>query len=92
MEGQRWWDLRRLTKVKGGSQQDHLVFQPEGCVGYGLDPMANPWMIDISGNPIETDVPVLNGTTQDEHLLLWPIDASVIASDPELQDQQNPGY
>lgn len=92
MEGQRWWDLRRLTKVKGGSQQDHLVFQPEGCVGYGLDPVANPWMIDISGNPIETDVPVLNGTTQDEHLLLWPIDASVIASDPELQDQQNPGY
>lgn len=25
-EGQRWWDLRRMTTVKGGSETDHLVF------------------------------------------------------------------
>lgn len=90
MEGQRWWDLRRLTTVKGGSQKDHFVFQPQGCVGYGLNPVLNPWMVDIYGNAIETNVPVLNGTTQDEHLLLWPIDASTKSSDPKIE--QNPGY
>lgn len=92
LEGQRWWDLRRLTTVKNGTQKDHFVFQPQGCVGYGLDTTTNPWMVDVYGNLVETDVPVLNGTTQDEHLLLWPIDAGVIASDPELADEQNPGY
>ncbi|MDO4181270.1 MAG: RagB/SusD family nutrient uptake outer membrane protein [Bacteroidales bacterium] len=92
MEGQRWWDLRRLTVVKDGTQRDHFVFQPQGCIGYGLDPVANPWMIDINGNPIETDVSVLNGTTQDEHLLLWPLDEDLLGSDSALKDQQNPGY
>lgn len=90
MEGQRWWDLRRLTTVKGGSQKDHFVFQPQGCIGYGLDPVQNPWMIDVNGDPIETTTPVLNGTTQDEHLLLWPIDATLMGSDSEIE--QNPGY
>lgn len=90
MEGQRWWDLRRLTTVKNGTQKDHFVFQPQGCVGYGLDPQANPWMVDGDGYPVETDVPVLDGTSQDEHLLLWPINAGVINSDPEIK--QNPGY
>lgn len=91
-EGQRWWDLRRLTSVKDGTQKDHLVFCPEGCVGYGLDVANNPWMVENDGSLSETDVPVLNGTTQDEHLLLWPIDSGVINSDVELKEQQNPGY
>lgn len=86
-EGQRWWDLRRLTSVKGGTQQDHLVFQQQGCVGYGLK--GNDWMVDINGDPIETDVPVLSDN-QDEHLLLWPIDETLMNSDPEIE--QNPGY
>lgn len=90
MEGQRWWDLRRLTTVKGGSQTDHFVFQPQGCIGYGLNPHINPWMVDVNGELIETTVPVLNGTTQDEHLLLWPIDATLRSSDPQIE--QNPGY
>ena len=91
-EGQRWWNLRRLTTVKGGSQKDHFVFQPEGCLGFGLDTAKNPWMVDINGNLIETNVPVLNGTTQDEHLLLWPLDKGLLGSDAELADQPNPGY
>ncbi len=91
-EGQRWWNLRRLTTVKGGTQMDHFVFQPEGCLGFGLDTANNPWMTDINGNLIETNVPVLNGTTQDEHLLLWPLDKGLLGSDAELADQQNPGY
>ena len=90
MEGQRWWDLRRLTTVKGGTQKDHFVFQPQGCVGYGLNTTENPWMVDINGELVETNTPVLDGTTQDEHLLLWPIDATVMGSDPEIE--QNPGY
>ena len=28
-EGQRWWDVCRMTKVKGGAVTDHLVFQSE---------------------------------------------------------------
>lgn len=28
-EGQRWWDLRRMTLTKGGK---HLVFTPEGSI------------------------------------------------------------
>ncbi len=91
-EGQRWWNLRRLTAVKGGTQKDHFVFQPEGCLGYGLDTANNPWMVDINGNIVETNVPVLNGTSQDEHLLLWPLDKTLLGSDTELADQQNPGY
>ena len=91
-EGQRWWNLRRLTTVKGGTQKDHFVFQSEGCLGFGLDTANNPWMTDINGNLIETNVPVLDGTTQDEHLLLWPLDKGLLGSDTELADQQNPGY
>lgn len=29
-EGQRWWDLRRMTLTKGGK---HLVFCKEGSIG-----------------------------------------------------------
>lgn len=89
MEGQRWWDLRRLTTKKGGSQSDHFVFQPQGCVGYGLDTDSNPWMLDGDGYPVETETPVLDAASQ-QHLLLWPIDATVMGSDPEIV--QNEGY
>lgn len=92
LEGQRWWNLRRLTTVKGGTQLDHFVFQPQGCLGYGLDTANNPWMVDISGKLVETNVPVLKATTDNEYLLLWPLDKTVLSSDPELASQQNPGY
>ncbi len=88
MEGQRWWDLRRLTAVKGGSQTDHFVFQPESCIGFGLDPIANPWMVEGNGVPIETATPLLS--TSEEYKLLWPINAALLASDPLIK--QNPGY
>ncbi len=50
MEGHRWWDLRRLTLVKDGAQTDHLVFQPQGCIGYGLNPVDNAWMVENDGS------------------------------------------
>ena len=89
MEGQRWWDLRRLTLVKDGQQTDHLVFQPEGNVGYGLDVTANPWMTDESnGQPVVTNTPLLQKSQ--EHLLLWPLNKDLLDADKAIK--QNPGY
>lgn len=88
MEGQRWWDLRRLTAVKDGAQLDHLVFQPESCAGWGLNPVANPWLVDGDGNVLLTATPVLSAN--EEYKLLWPIDQALLNSDPEIE--QNPGY
>lgn len=88
MEGQRWWDLRRMTAVKGGTQLDHFVFQPESCIGFGLDPVANEWMVEGNGVPIATATPLL--TPSEEYKLLWPVDQNLINSDPLIK--QNPGY
>lgn len=87
-EGQRWWDLRRLTVTKGGSQTDHFMFQPQGCVGYGLNTTANPWMYEVGGSLVQTITPVLS--TDEVHKLLWPIDNGLLGSDPLIE--QNPGY
>lgn len=89
MEGQRWWDLRRMTTVRDGSETDHMVFQPEGCIGHGLDPAANPWLVaEGDGSLIETQVPVLS--TTEAYKLLWPINQDLLNSDPLIE--QNPGY
>lgn len=95
-EGDRWWSLRRMTTVKGGTDRDHMVFQPQGCIGYGLDaklaahptwgeirPTDNPFV------PIETKQSVLDYDTQ-KHIVLWPLDATLLGSDPALL--QTPGY
>ena len=31
-EGQRWWDLRRMTEVKGGHYTEHFVFKPNRLI------------------------------------------------------------
>lgn len=93
MEGRRWWDLRRLTTVKNGAQTDHLVFQPEGCVGWGLDVANSPWMKEMDYTPCVTNEPVM--PTSWEYRLLWPIDLNTLGADPLLNDDgkgQNPGY
>lgn len=51
-EGQRWWDLRRMTLTKGGK---HLVFCKEGNIGVG-EPILNEateaykvlWPVDVT--------------------------------------------
>lgn len=95
-EGQRWWDLRRMTAVKDGTDADHLVFRPEGCIGYGLDLAAHPdWMemtpmaADWGDYTIETNTPVLDYSTQ-AHLVLWPLNQSLLNNDETLK--QTPGY
>lgn len=97
-EGQHWWDLRRMTAVKGGSDADHLIFRPEGCIGYGLDFDAHPMWNEVSANQIsaaanrallENNTPLLDYATQ-KHLVLWPLDKSLLDDDNVLE--QTPGY
>ena len=95
-EGQRWWDLRRMTITPGGTDRDHLIFQPEGCIGYGLDEKlaAHPTWGEVrpTDNPfvaIETTEPLLDYNTQ-MHLVLWPLNKDLLESDPSLK--QTWGY
>ncbi|MDE7450156.1 MAG: RagB/SusD family nutrient uptake outer membrane protein [Paramuribaculum sp.] len=92
-EGQRWWDIRRLTTVKDGEDKDHLLFQPESCAGFGLD-ATNPYynevclrINDLPNCPLVTNVPVLDYATQ-KQMALWPINTALV-SDVVLQ---TPGY
>lgn len=96
-EGQRWWDLRRMTVVKGGADSDHLIFRPEGCIGYGLDLASHPDWYEIRTNgqnvsdwpAITTNTPLLDYATQ-AHMVLWPINQALLQADPDLK--QTPGY
>lgn len=95
-EGQRWWDLRRLTAVKDGKDSDHLVFRPEGCIGWGLDLAAHPDWYEVTANYddlgrylIETNTPLLDYATQ-KHIVLWPVNKSTLDADDALT--QTPGY
>lgn len=99
-EGDRWWSLRRMTTVKGGNDRDHMIFQPNGVLGYGLDaqlaahPMWGEVRVYASAekgefNPVNTTTPVLDYSTQ-MHLVLWPLDNNLMGSDPALM--QTPGY
>lgn len=99
-EGQRWWDLRRLTTVKDGAPKDHLLFQPEGCPGYGLDVEAHPNWNEIATTlalaeteKVETNVPVLDYAKK-WHMALWPIPAGEIVNDTvdNLYMVQTVGY
>lgn len=94
-EGKRWWDLRRMTAVKGGTDRDHLLFRSEGCIGHGLT--VTDRMYECAANEdlfpsvglVRTDVPVLNYDTQ-KHLVLYPLDKTLLDHDKQLK--QNPGY
>lgn len=93
-EGHRWWDLRRMTLVKGGSDKDHLIFQPQGCLGYGLTVGPNMYEVTanydtLGENEISTNTPLLDYATQ-MHLVLWPLDGNLLQSDDALM--QTPGY
>jgi hypothetical protein len=77
---------------KNGSDSDHLIFQPEGNVGYGLtltrymkegaEKVDDIYNLDITS-------PVLNYNTR-KHKVLWPVDKTLLSSDPTIV--QNPGY
>jgi hypothetical protein len=88
MEGTRWFDLVRLAVDKSGARTSSMVFQPQGCVGYGLDVANSPWMVENDGTPCATDKPLL--TEEFAYKVLWPIDNTLMTSDSTIK--QNPGY
>ena len=89
-EGQRWYDVRRMTTVKNGSETDHFVFCNEGHVAYGLtiteftkevnDKWENAKTLEVK--------PLINKS--DAFRVLWPLSASDLSGDKELT--QTPGY
>lgn len=96
MEGHRWWDLRRMTAVKGGSDTDHMVFRPEACLA-NIIPTITPFMRENALNveaataddaAIQQNKAVLS--TSNSHLVLWPLDNTLLGSDTTLV--QTPGY
>lgn len=94
MEGQRWWDLRRMTAVKDGSDTDHLVFRPEACFANNIKNIT-PYMTEnglnetaAKANPIQLNKVVLDPTNK--HLVLWPLNSELMGSDTTLV--QTPGY
>lgn len=94
-EGQRWWDIRRLTSVKDGNETDHLVFQPESSIGWGLpaDLAAKNEVVTslcaAEDMPkIDTNTPILK--TTEAYKVLWPVDATLLGDDPKIE--QTPGY
>lgn len=90
-EGQRWYDIRRMTTVKNGTATDHFLFQPEGHVAYGLTITENMKELNASSwddaSALEVK-PILDPSLS--YRALWPLATSDLNNDPELK--QNPGY
>jgi len=84
-EGQRWYDLRRMTSVKNGKDTDHLVFCNEGSIVYGLE--ITPNMKEVADKELVVK-PVLD--KQYAYRVLWPLSLGDLNADPELE--QTPGY
>ena len=84
-EGQRWYDVRRMTSVKNGKDTDHLVFCNEGSIAYGLE--ITPNMKEVGEKELVVK-PVLD--KQYAYRVLWPLSLSDLNADPELE--QTPGY
>ena len=83
-EGQRWYDINRMTISKGG---EHLVFLPESYVK-GIK------QVKVGGKlRYEPDLPApapILDKTKESHKVLWPINKSQLQNDDSLV--QTPGY
>lgn len=92
-EGQRWYDVRRMSISPACGETDHLVFHEEGSVAYGLTITDNmkelsavPW---DQQTPPEIEVePILSSDLA--YRVLWPLSTSDLSNDTELT--QTPGY
>lgn len=92
-EGQRWYDVRRMSVSSACNDTDHLVFHEEGHVAYGLEITEN--MKEISSSPWEevepSEIvvePILSESLS--YRVLWPLSTSDLSNDPLLE--QTPGY
>ena len=96
-EGQRWYDVRRMTVDPACGETDHLLFHEEGHIAYGLTITENmkelsdaPWGTG-EGQKIPPEIvvePILSPTLA--YRALWPLSSSDLSNDPELT--QTPGY
>lgn len=91
-EGQRWYDVRRMSVSSACGDTDHLVFHDEGHVGYGLD-LSSGTMKELNSNSWEEAEeivvePILS--TDLAYRVLWPLSTSDLSDDPLLE--QTPGY
>lgn len=90
-EGQRWWDVCRMSVSTECGETDHLVFHNEGHVAYGLTITENMKELNASSWEEASEItvkPILE--TSNAYRVLWPIDSSTLGSDPTLE--QTPGY
>lgn len=92
-EGQRWYDIRRMSISADCGELDHLVFHNEGHIAYGLTITDN--MKDVSNTPWEEQTPpdivVEPILTEDlAFRVLWPLSTSDLNNDDQLK--QTPGY
>ncbi len=90
-EGQRWWDVCRMSVSAECEETDHLVFHNEGHVAYGLTITENMKELNASSWEEASEItvkPILE--TSNAYRVLWPIDSSTLGSDPTLE--QTPGY
>lgn len=92
-EGQRWYDVCRMSVSADCGQLDHLVFHNEGHIAYGLVITEN--MKELSPNKWEEEAPdeivvqpILS--TELAYRVLWPLSTSDLSNDPSLE--QTSGY
>lgn len=95
-EGQRWYDVRRMSVSPDCNELDHLVFHNEGSIVYGLDLASHPNWKEESPNQWTSETPApelvvepLISTSQ-SYRVLWPLSTSDLNNDPLLV--QTPGY
>lgn len=88
-EGQRWWDVCRMSVSPDCGATDHLVFHNEGHIAYGLTgDLRETSQVGWEGATPIVVQPLLSTTYA--YRVLWPVDIETLGSDTELK--QTPGY
>lgn len=94
-EGQRWYDVRRMSVDPACGDLDHLVFHNESSIVYGLDLAAHPNWKEASPNEWTVEPapelkvePLL--TKENAYRVLWPLSTGDLSVDDNLE--QTPGY
>lgn len=83
-EGQRWYDINRMTISKGG---EHIVFCPESYVK-GIKQVKEGNKTTYEPD-LSAPAPILDKATE-SHKVLWPINKGQLQNDDSLV--QTPGY
>lgn len=95
-EGQRWYDVRRMSISPDCGETDHLVFHNEGHIAYGLDLASHPNWKELSPNEWTAETPAPEIVVEpllskdQAYRVLWPLSTSDLNNDPLLK--QTPGY